>query len=777
MDKAAAIKRIKELQDSINYHNKRYYQLDDPEIFDSEYDHLMQELIELEGRFPEIDVSESPSQRVGAAPLKKFGTVKHFTDMLSLDNAFSDQDIVDFADRIKRELHSNESIAFVTEPKLDGTAVNLIYESGIFMVGATRGDGKNGEGVTQNLKTIHSIPLRMKKTKESPIPERIEIRGEVYIEKESFKKLNKRRLQEGEQPFANPRNAAAGSLRQLDSRITARRPLEIFCYGIGIVKGKTFKTHWEVLQTLSRWGFRVNPHVKQARNIEQCIDYYHHIDKIRTDLPYEIDGVVIKVDDIALQERLGAVSRSPRWAIACKFAAAETTTVIKNIEAQVGRTGILTPVAFLDPVRIGGVTVSRATLHNMDEIKKKHILIGDTVIVRRAGDVIPEVVKVVESKRNGTQTEFKMPERCPECNSEVVREEGAAAHRCIGGLICPAQRKGAILHFGSRHAMDIDGLGEKIVDQLVDNEIVKTPADLYQLSATSIAKLERMADISASNLVAAIQNSKRTTLERFIYALGIPNIGEATARDFAKFFGNFDRLMRAHQKTLLYIPDIGPEVAKSIYHFFREQHNQDVIKRLRASGVRWDDLNDRETIKNTSLADFLNWLCTNVKDINWDGISGMGKKASRLLADNVGDLETLIEAGENKLLQIKGINEALATDILHFFRKPDTLQVIEQLRECGVQWDTVVTHMPVSSSPVTGKTFVLTGTLKRLTRDEAKNTIEALGGHVSGSVSRKTDFIVVGADPGSKLSEARRLGIKVLDEKEFTELLSKEDKG
>jgi DNA ligase (NAD+) len=617
----------------------------------------------------------------------------------------------------------------------------------------------------------------MKDNNEFPIPERIEVRGEVYIEIKPFDKLNKRRIKEGEQPFANPRNAAAGWLRQLDSRITARRPLQIFCYGIGEVVGKTFKRHWDVLQALDKWGFEVNDHVKQAKDIHECIAYYHHIDKIRAELPYEIDGVVIKVDDITIQERLGAVSRSPRWAIACKFAATEETTVIDNIEVQVGRTGILTPVAILKPVPIGGVTVSRATLHNMDEIKKKGILIGDTVIVRRAGDVIPEVVKVVESKRKGTETKFHMPKRCPECDSEVVREEGEAAYRCIGGLICPAQRKGAILHFGSRHALDIEGLGEKIVDQLVDKHIVKTTADLYPLTAPTIATLQRMADISASNLIAAVENSKHTTLERFIYALGIPNVGEATAKDLAKFFGKLNRLMQAYPKTLLYIPNIGHEVAKSIYHFFKEPHNQEVIKQLRSSGVEWHESNDTQASRRTTLADFLNWLCTGVKEINWDGITGMGKRASNLIADNLGTLEELMKADENRLLQIKGINRNMAKEIVRFFRIHYNLEVIKQLRECGVRWDGERHQIPVSSSLFNGKTVVLTGTLTNLKRDEAKSKIEALGGRVSESVSRRTDFIVAGADPGSKLRDATRLGIKVLNEKAFTELLSKEHKG
>jgi len=585
MDKAAAIKRIKELRALINYHNRRYYQLDAPEISDVEYDRLMKELIELEERFPEIDVSESPSQRVGAAPLDKFSTISHLTAMLSLANAFSEQDILDFDERIKRFLGTDEKIAFVVEPKLDGTAVNLIYENGAFTVGATRGDGEKGEDVTQNLRTIDSIPLRMKKGKESPIPEKIEIRGEVYIEIDPFKKLNKRRLKEGEQPFANPRNAAAGSLRQLDSRITARRPLEIFYYGIGLVAGRTFKKHWDVLQTLSRWGFRVNPHVKQAKDIHECVAYYHHIDKIRAELPYEIDGVVIKVDDIEIQERLGAVSRSPRWAIACKFAATQETTIIKDIRVHVGRTGVLTPVAIMKPVKVGGVTVSRATLHNMHEIEKKDVRIGDTVIIQRAGDVIPEVVKIIESKRTGKEKKFVMPAACPECGSHVVRLEGEAAHRCIG-LVCPAQIKEHIAHFASRGGMDIEGLGDKLVAQLVDTNLIRDPADIYFLKKENLLILERMAEKSANNLLAAIERSKTPPLEKFIYALGIRHVGERMARVLPRSFKTLDSLLEAAEDDLLAIRDIGPEVASSITGFFSEQSNKRVIEKFRTAGVK-----------------------------------------------------------------------------------------------------------------------------------------------------------------------------------------------
>lgn len=670
MDTRTTIKRIEELRKLINYHNRRYYQLDDPEISDAEYDRLMKELIDLEVQFPEIDISDSPTQRVGAAPLEKFNTVEHLTPMLSLANAFSEQDISDFGERIKRFLGTHEPIAFVAEPKLDGTAVNLIYENGIFTVGATRGDGENGEDITQNLKTIHTIPLQMKKGKEHLIPERIEIRGEVYIEIEQFKKLNNRRLKEGQPPFANPRNAAAGSLRQLDSRITARRPLDIFCYGIGMVTGKSFKRHWEVLQTLSQWGFRVNPHVKQAEDIHECVGYYHHINELRKDLPYEIDGVVIKVDDLDIQERLGFVSRSPRWAIACKFAAMQEMTVVNDILVHVGRTGVLTPVAIMKPVKIGGVTVSRATLHNQDEIDNKDIRIGDAVIVQRAGDVIPEVVKVIESKRTSKEKKFVMPNTCPECDSKVVRLEGEVAHRCIN-IACPAQIKGHITHFASRGGMDIEGLGDKLVSQLVDTSLIKDPADLYFLTKEKLLTLERMAEKSVSNLLESITRSKSPPLEKFIYALGIRHVGDHMARVLARSFLTLNRLMEATEDDLLAIRDIGLEVAGSISRFFGEQSNKKVIEKFKRAGVK------------------------------------------------------PIEKAHPK------------------------------------------------HSPLTGKSFVFTGTLSKLSRNEAKQLIKSLGALATDSVIKNTDYVVAGESPGSKLEKARTLGIQIIDEEEFLNLIGR----
>ena len=664
------MKRIEDLRRLINYHNRRYYQLDDPEISDVEYDRLMKELFELEQRFPDMDVSDSPTQRVGAAPLEKFSTISHLTPMLSLANAFSEQDITDFGERIKRFLSMPENITFVVEPKLDGTAVNLMYENGAFVVGSTRGDGEKGEDITQNLKTIHTIPLKMKKEHDLLIPERIEIRGEVFIEIGAFKKLNKYRLDRGEHAFANPRNAAAGSLRQLDSKITAKRPLDIFCYGIGTVNGIAFESHWNVLKTLSDWGFQVNPHIAQASSINECIQYYHHINDIRGTLRYEIDGIVIKVNDLHIQERLGAVSRSPRWAVACKFAATQETTIIEKIDIQVGRTGVLTPVAILKPVQVGGVTVRRATLHNQDEIDKKDIRIGDTVIVQRAGDVIPEVLKVIDSKRNGSEKKFFMPSICPECGSEVVRLEGEAAHRCIG-IACPAQIKEHIIHFASRGGMDIEGLGDKLVSQLVDTGLIKDPADLYFLTKNHLLTLNRMAEKSANNLLDSIEKSKLPPLEKFIYALGIRHVGEHTARVLAGSFMTIDTLTKSTVNDLMAIRDIGPEVAGSIIRFFSERSNIRVMEKFEKAGVK-----------------------------------------------TVGKVHPIV-------------------------------------------------------TPLSGKSFVFTGALSSITRNDAKKIVESLGASAMESVTKTIDYVVAGESPGSKLEKAKSLGMKIINEEEFMRLIGR----
>jgi DNA ligase (NAD+) len=674
MDNEATIKRIESLRSLIRYHNRRYYQLDDPEISDLQYDQLMQELTELERAYPDLVTPDSPTQRVGAATLEKFISFQHDTPMLSLANAFSETDIRDFEGRIKRLLGRTQGTRFVVEPKLDGVAVNLIYERGVFMAGATRGDGTVGEDVTQNLKTIQALPLTVTVEERIPadLPDRMEVRAEVYIEREAFKGLNRRRLESGEPLFANPRNAAAGSLRQLDSRITAKRPLNIFCYAVGQVQGRRFQSQWKVLNTLMRWGFQVNPHVREALTIDDCIAYYHHMDALRDTLPYEIDGIVIKVDETDLQEELGAVSRSPRWAIACKFQAAQETTMIEDIQVQVGRTGVLTPVAVMRPVQVGGVLVSRATLHNQDEINKKDVRIGDTVIVQRAGDVIPEVVKVIASKRTGMEKPFLMPEACPDCGSEVVRLDGEAAHRCIG-LACPAQIRERIRHFASRGAMDIEGLGEKLVAQLVDASLIHDPADIFYLTADGLMGLERMAEKSVANLTAAIERSKNPALEKLIFALGIRHVGERMARILAREFKTLDKLAETSQDDLLKVRDIGPEVAASIMRFFHEPANQNVIRKLQLARV--------------------------------------------------------------KPLEVEGA--------------------------------------PRTETAISGKTFVFTGTLLQMTRNQAREQVESLGGVWSESVTKKTDYVIAGEAAGSKLQKARGAGIAILDEEGFLQLIGK----
>jgi DNA ligase (NAD+) len=584
MDKQADLKRIAELRNIIEYHNKRYYQQDSPEISDTEYDRLMRELQDLESHHPEEFSATSPTQRVGASPLAKFSPFSHPSPMSSLGNAFSNEEIIEFDNRIKR-LAGVESISYIAEPKLDGLAVNLIYENGIFKQGATRGDGTTGEDVTQNLKTISSLPLKMKHTSNNPVPSFIEIRGEVYIEKKPFQKLNLRRIEDGEEPFANPRNAAAGSLRQLDSKITARRPHKKNQNPIGDAKDISFSTHGEALQTLAGWGFPVNKNIEQTRDINVGIRYFERIGIIRESLPYEIDGIVLKVNDLALQKKLGNVSHNPRWALACKFPAAQATTVIKEILVGVGRMGTLTPVAIMEPVNVGGVMVSRATLHNEDEVIKKDVRVGDTVIVQRAGDVIPEVVRVIPEKRTGNEKKFKMPAKCPECGSEIVHFEGEVAHRCVN-ISCPAQLKEHIRHFASRGAIDIEGLGEKVSAQLFDARLIADPADLYFLKKEQLVALDRQAEKSAQNLIEAIGKSKNPPLDKFIYALGIRHVGERTAKLLAARFGSMENLVAAKQEDLTAINEIGPEIAASIVEFFHERKNIDVLNKFSKAGVK-----------------------------------------------------------------------------------------------------------------------------------------------------------------------------------------------
>jgi len=584
MDIETAKKRISVLSYQLNHHSYRYYVLDDPEISDSKYDRLYRELQDLEEQSPELVTPDSPTQRVGAPPLDGFVSVTHAVPMLSLDNAFGNDELREFDDRMKRLLNRTEDIEYIVEPKIDGVAVELVYEEGLFTLGSTRGDGFVGENVTLNLKTIKSIPIRLLQNNSS-VPERLDVRGEVYYPNSGFMKMNKEREAKGEPTYANPRNTAAGTLRQLDSKITAARPLNIFIHSFGQAVGREFSSHSEALETFKTWGFRVNPHITVCKNIEEVIKSCEKIAVLRDDLDYEIDGAVIKVNNMAMQAQAGMRTRSPRWATSLKFEAKQETTQILDIVPQVGRTGALTPVAHLKPVKIAGVEIRRATLHNQDEIDKKKIRIGDWVVIQRAGDVIPEVVKVIKSKRTGAEKKFKIPKKCPICGSHVRRIEGEAVHRCQN-LSCPAQLKEGIRHFASKGAMDIDGLGEKLVDQLVEKALVKNVADFYSLTKEQLAGLERMAEKSAQNIIEALEASKNTDLSRLLYAFGIRFVGEHVSRVLAKEFKTFENLKKASKERLQSVYEIGPQVAESVYQFFNEEHNLETINRLLKSGIR-----------------------------------------------------------------------------------------------------------------------------------------------------------------------------------------------
>jgi len=664
--------KAEKLRRAIERHNRLYYVDAAPEISDAEYDRLFNELVKIEAEFPSLQTPDSPTQRVGAAPSEAFAEVTHRVPMLSLANGFDDADVEAF-DRRCREALEAAAVEYNCELKFDGLAVTLAYEDGLFVRGATRGDGNTGEDVTANLRTVRSVPLRLAGRR---APRLLEVRGEVIMLRRDFEEVNRRAMERGEKTFVNPRNAAAGGLRQLDPRLTAKRKLSFFAYGVGAAEGFAAPpTHSRLLDTLAGMGFPVADSRRVVEGAAGLLAFYRDTAEKRPRLPYDIDGVVYKVNRIALQERLGFVSRAPRWALAHKFPAEEATTELADIEVQVGRTGALTPVARLKPVFVGGTTIVNATLHNEDEIRRKDVWRRDTVVVRRAGDVIPEVARVAKKGPREKRDWFDMPSACPECGSAVTRLEGEAVARCTGGLICPAQRKQLLLHFAQRRAMDIEGLGEKLVVQLVDAGIVHTPADLYKLGVAKLAALERMADKSAGNVAAAIERSKSTTLARFLYALGIRNVGEVTARDLARHFGSLDAIMDASVEALQEAPDVGPVVAESIAGFMREPHNREVIGELRAAGVRWTE----------------------------------GPPAA-----------------------------------------------------------------PAPAGPFAGKIVVLTGTLAAMTRDEAKERIEAGGGKVTGSVSKKTDFVVAGAEAGSKLDRAQELGVAVLDEEGFLKLLGPE---
>lgn len=674
----ALLKELQQLRDTLDQHSYKYYVLDEPSIPDAEYDRLFNRLKAIELEHPELITSDSPTQRVGSAPVAGFESVRHEIPMLSLDNAFSEEDLSEFDRRVRDRLGDTATVIYACEPKLDGIAISLMYEKGILVRGLTRGDGATGEDITHNVRTVQSIPLKLM----GDVPHRLEVRGEIYMPKAAFAAVNERAQANGEKLFVNPRNAAAGSLRQLDARITATRSLEMCCYGIGVVEGAEGvadaqgnsalvpDNHFDVMHQLQAWGFRINKHLEKAEGARGCQDYYQRMAELRNSLPYEIDGLVFKVNHYELQQKLGFVSRFPRWAIAHKFPAQEEITQIDNVEFQVGRTGAVTPVARLTPVFVGGVTVSNATLHNMDEIERLGVQVKDWVIIRRAGDVIPQIVSVVTEKRPADAYSIVIPEHCPECGADVERVEGEAVSRCSGGVSCSAQRKEALRHYASRKALDIEGFGEKLIDVLVDKNLLNSIADIYTLTHNAIATQDRMGDKSATNVLAAIEQSKQTTLARFIYALGIREVGEATARNLAKAFGVLDDVMNASQAQLIAVPDVGEIVAHHIETFFQQPHNREVIQALRAAGVSWSE------------------------------------------------------------------------------------------------------EAPVSEEalPLNGKTYVLTGSLEQLTRDEAKDKLQSLGAKVSGSVSKKTDCVVAGPGAGSKLAKAESLSIPVLDEQGLMDL-------
>jgi DNA ligase (NAD+) len=668
VDRAQAQDRVDQLRTAIERHDYQYYVLDAPAVPDAEYDRLLRELQDLERQYPDLVTAESPTQRVGGEPLAGFAEVRHTVPMLSLGNAFSEEEVIQFHERVTRGLEV-EHVDYVAEPKLDGVAISLRYRSGHLHRAATRGDGATGEDVTLNARTIAAIPLRLQQAEDQhPWPGEIEVRGEIYMPLAGFQAYNERARQDGRKELVNPRNAAAGSLRQLDPRLTAQRPLAFFAYSL-VAADALADSHFEALSLLRAWGFPVNPEIRKVRDADGCLAYYREMAGKRSQLPYDIDGVVFKVDQRDQQETLGFVSRAPRWAIAQKFPAQEEITQLLGIDVQVGRTGALTPVARLEPVFVGGVTVTNATLHNLDEIRRKDVRVGDWVVVRRAGDVIPEVARVVVERRSGEPPEFEMPDACPVCGSAVERVEDEATFRCTGGLFCRAQRVRSILHFASRKALDIEGLGEKLVVQLVENDLVHSIADLYRLSREQLIELERMGERSADNLLAQLERSKQPPLDRLLYGLGIREVGEVTAAALARHFATLDRLLAASEEVLVDVPDVGPVVAGHVYAFFQEPHNLEVLGQLEQAGLHWQPL-----------------------------------------------------------------------------------------------------EAPAGEQPLAGQTWVLTGALG-MPRARAKTLLESLGARVSGSVSAKTTRVLAGADAGSKLRKAEKLGIEVIDEEAFLALL------
>ena len=783
-DASIAAQRIVQLRDELDGHNYRYHVLDEPSIPDAEYDRLFHELKALEVEHPELVTADSPTQRVGSLALSAFGEVKHEVPMLSLGNAFEEADLLDFDRRVREGLDlpagdlfgGGAEVEYSCEPKLDGLAVSLLYRDGLLVRGATRGDGSTGEDISVNVRTIRNVPLKLQG---EGWPSVLEVRGEVFMSKAGFEALNARQLEQGGKTFANPRNAAAGSLRQLDSKITASRPLEFCCYGIGQVQGELPQTHIGILEALKQWGMPISRELKLAKGADECLAYYRSIGERRESLAYEIDGVVFKVNNLAYQRELGFRAREPRWAIAHKFPAMEELTELLDVEFQVGRTGAVTPVARLKPVKVAGVTVSNATLHNMDEVARLGVMIGDTVIIRRAGDVIPQVVQVVPERRPLDARPVQIPESCPVCGSHVERTQlvkrskgketfsEGSVYRCVGRLACAAQLKQAIIHFVSRRAMDIEGLGDKTIEQLVDEQLIASPADLYTLSYEQIINLEGFAEVSSNKLLQAIADSKQPSLARFIYALGIPDVGEETAKVLARSLASLERVQQALPEVLTYLPDIGLEVAHEIHSFFADSHNQQVIAALLAPdqcGLQLQEQGElsAEFSASATLAGMLDKL----------NIPSVGPGGAQKLADKFVSLDAVLAADWLDMRQT--LPEKQAKAVREFFEvaaNAERARAIEaQLKAFGMHWH--CEKKVIEGLPLAGQTWVLTGTLEVMSRDVAKEKLESLGAKVAGSVSAKTSCVVAGPGAGSKLAKASELGVRVIDEAQFLSALA-----
>ena len=787
MNQHDALTRAAQLRASIEHANYRYHVLDDPEVPDADYDAWMRELESLEAAHPELATPDSPTRRVGARAQGGFAEVRHALPMLSLSNAFEQEgatqrerfrEVAEFERRIEQTLDRRDPL-FSVEPKLDGLAISLRYEGGVFVQGATRGDGETGEDVTANLRMVRAIPLRLRG---EGWPRVLEVRGEIIMLRKDFEAFNEQARKHGEKPLANPRNGAAGSLRQHDPAITARRRLSFFAYAVGIVEGGPLPaTHSATLQQLREWGFPVSPEVSTAKGFDGLIDYFERIGAKRDALPYDIDGVVYKLDDYVGQREMGFVSRAPRWAIAHKFPAQEQSTQVVSIDINIGRTGAATPAAHLAPVYVGGVTVTNATLHNADQVARLDVRVGDTVIVRRAGDVIPEVVRVIPEHRPAHTVPWQMPSHCPICGSALVREEGFSVYRCSGGLVCPAQRKEAVIHFAARRAMDVEGIGERFADALVDFDYVHTPADLYRLTLDDFLEMKRRADERdgstpetvkagkvatkwAENLIEAIEASKRTTLPRFLFALGIMHIGESTAKTLASWLGRLDLIRSAPEPVLRVLPDIGAEVAGSIAAFFAQEGNQAVVDALLAAGIHFTDEGAPSPKLRQRLG--IRVLLEHAK------VNKLGPKSISVLAEHYPTLDRLLAAGASHWV-IAGVPQAAAAGLESYLADPQTLA---SLRKTEAAMSHLIDAIPAAAegaqAPLEGQTVVLTGTLSSLSREEAKERLEALGAKVAGSVSKKTSFVVAGEAAGSKLDKAQALGVEIRDEAGLLALLA-----